>query len=319
MNAPRRIVVALGGNAISPPGRENDIAAQFAHTRETAVQLVDILADGHRLIITHGNGPQVGKILRRVEIAAHEVYPIDLGLCVADSQAGMGYMICQCLTNELLKRKLNARACTLVTTVLVDANDPALDNPAKPIGSFHSPEKARVHQDRDGWIMKEFPGRGFRRVVPSPRPLAIQELPQIKCLFDAGELIVAVGGGGIPVVRRPDATLEGIEAVIDKDLSAALLAVGLDADTLAIVTNVDQVCLNFGQQDETPLQRLTLAQARKHLADGQFPPGSMGPKIEAAINFLQASPHPDPSVIVVSIEGLGRALAGQTGTRVMRN
>ena len=319
MSSARRIVVALGGNAISPEGGLNDISAQFAQTRETAVPLVDILADGHRLLITHGNGPQVGKILRRVELAAHEVYPIDLGLCVADSQAGMGYMICQCMTNELLRRNMEARACTIVTTVLVDAADPALRNPTKPIGSFHNEENARVHRTRDGWIMKEFPGHGFRRVVPSPRPLKIQELGQIQALFNAGELVVAGGGGGIPVIERPDGAFEGVEAVVDKDLTAALLGVGLRADVLIIVTGVDRVCLNFDTPDQTSLEYMTVSQAREHLQAGQFPPGSMGPKIEAAIQFLEESGRKDAQVVITSIGGLTDSLASRTGTRIVRD
>jgi len=219
-----RIVVALGGNALSDPTGPGSVAEQFARTRETSVPLCDLLEEGHRLLITHGNGPQVGSILRRVELSRHEVYPMDLGLCVADSQASMGYMICQCVTNELLRRRIDRHAIALVTTVQVDRNDPAFANPTKPIGSFCSPETASQHIERDGWQMIEVPGKGFRRVVPSPRPIAIKPLQPIRDLYDKGEILVVCGGGGIPIVWREGWGYEGVEAVIDKDLAAGSLS-----------------------------------------------------------------------------------------------
>jgi carbamate kinase len=319
MSRPKRIVVALGGNAITPPDSIGDVPSQFARTREVSVPLADAIQAGHQLVLTHGNGPQVGNILRRVELASKEVYTIDLGLCVADSEAGMGYMICQCMSNELSRRGVDIPACTVVTTVLVDADDPAFDNPTKPIGTFYTKREAEQHKTKDGWSMVEVPGVGYRRIVPSPRPKAIQELDQIRALVRAGGLVVCAGGGGIPVVFRPGWGHEGVEAVIDKDLTAAMLAVGVEADMLTIITDVERVCLNFGKPDETAFDSITVAQARRYLDEGQFPPGSMGPKIEAAINFLRDSDKPDAGVLITSIHTFGEALAGRTGTRIVRD
>lgn len=314
-----RIVVALGGNAICPPGSAGDIAQQFARTRETSVHLADLVDDGHRLLITHGNGPQVGNILRRVEIASKEVHPIDLGLCVADTQAGIGYMICQCLINEFRTRGQERPVSTIVTTVLVDRDDPAFSKPTKPIGPYLSPEEAVKHSRQDGWHLVEVRGRGMRRVVASPTPIRVVELELIKRLYDEGELVVASGGGGIPVVDRPDWGYEGVEAVIDKDLSAALLAEGIDADLLAILTDEAAVYTGYGTPTQKMLDRLTVAEARGFLEAGEFPAGSMGPKVQAGINFVQASGKPDARALITSCTTVIDALAGKTGTWIIRD
>jgi carbamate kinase len=312
-----RTVVALGGNALCPAGSAGNIPEQFARTRETVVHLADLAERGHRLLITHGNGPQVGNILRRVEIASNEVYPIDLGLCVADSQAGMGYMICQCLINEFRKRGRERSACTIVTTVLVNREDPAFANPTKPIGPYLSAEEAERHRRNDDWHIIEVPGRGMRRLVPSPQPLAIQELDLIKQLYEAGQHVVAVGGGGIPVIDRPGWGYEGVEAVIDKDLSAALLALGIEADLLAILTDEPCVYADFGKPTQRALDRLCVAEAKRLLAAGEFPPGSMGPKIQAAVEFLEASPKPDARVVIASSDAAAEAIERRTGTWIV--
>ena len=310
-----RTVVALGGNALCPAGAAADIPHQFERTRQTVRHLVDLAERGHHLLITHGNGPQVGNILRRVEIASTEVYPIDLGLCVADSQAGMGYMICQCLTNEFRNRGQERQACTIVTTVLVDAGDPAFANPSKPIGPYLSEEEARRHSQNDGWHIVEVPGRGPRRVVPSPKPLRIKEVGLIRQLYESGQLVVAVGGGGIPVVDRPGWGYEGVEAVIDKDLSAAVLAREIQADLLAILTDEQCAYADFGKSTQRRLERLTVSEAGQLLAAGQFPAGSMGPKIQAAINFVQDSPG--SQALITSCDAVVDAVAGRGGTWIV--
>lgn len=317
-NSARRIVIALGGNAISSSDHKADIPGQFAQSRVTARYVADLICAGHHVLLTHGNGPQVGTVLRRVELSRHEVYPIDLGLCVANTQAGMGYMISQCIQNEMHQRKAAVRACTIITTVFVDPNDPAFKNPAKPIGPLYSEATAKKRMAEDGWPMVAVKDC-FRRVVPSPKPLEIHELELIRHLFDEDRVVVCCGGGGIPVIRNQDGNVEGVEAVIDKDLTAAKLAIGTEADTLAILTDVEKVCINYGKPDEKPLDLLTVSEARKMMDDGQFPPGSMGPKITACIEFLKWCDDPDALAVITSIAGCQRALNGETGTRIIRD
>lgn len=312
------ITIALGGNALSPEGKEGNIDEQFEQTRRTAVHIIDLVKKRFRIILTHGNGPQVGSIIRRVEIASKEVYKIPLDLCVADTQGGMGYMITQCLQNELRKRHIDRTFMTVVTTVEVDRRDPAFKEPSKPIGRYYTTEQAQEFMARHDWKMKEYTGKGFRRVVPSPIPKKILEIELIRRLAFAGELIVACGGGGIPVVTGDDRVYHGIEAVIDKDLTTALLAASVDAATLMIVTGVNQVALNYGTPDEKKLDRLTIDEAVKYYKEGQFPSGSMGPKIEAAVNFLNNSMRVDARVLICDIEGMADALNGIGGTWIVR-
>jgi carbamate kinase len=316
----KRMVIALGGNAITLPAEEGNVAQQFAHTRETVRVIADLVCAGYHIAITHGNGPQVGNILRRVEIAAeHDVYPIPLALCVADTQGGMGYMIEQCLENELFKRGLHRKCATVITTVLVDEADPAFSKPTKPIGVFYREDEAQRHRQRDGWNMVEIPRRGWRRVVPSPAPLEIIEIGLIRKLVQVGEMVVCCGGGGIPVAREHDGSLHGVEAVIDKDATAALLAATLDVDCLAILTNVRQVFAAYGTPEETPLPRMTVSEARRRLENNEFPAGSMGPKIQAAVDFLERSRQPNPSVLITDPASLTRAIAGEDGTWIRRD
>jgi carbamate kinase len=315
------IVAALGGNAVSLPGKEGNIADQYEATRAAIKPLVDlVLGGGHRLVVTHGNGPQIGQVMRRVEIAAqHHVYPLPLDTAVADTQAGMGYMISQCLMNEFAKRGKPRLVSTLVTTVLVDEADPAFANPSKPVGPFMSREPAEKHAREDGWKIAEDTARGgWRRVVPSPLPREIVELPLLQTLVASDHLVITAGGGGIPVARDSSGKYKGIEAVIDKDRTTALLAAELDADLLAILTNVDRVQVDYGKQTARPLERVSAVEMSGHLRDGQFPAGSMGPKVEAAIDFLSRGKKPDAKVLITSCERVAEALKGKTGTWVTR-
>jgi carbamate kinase len=319
------IVVALGGNAISREDEEGNVPQQFQHTRETAVHLVDLIVQGYRLIVTHGNGPQVGNVLRRVELAAHELYTLPLDICGAHTQGGMGYMIAQCISNEL-KRRHDAGslppetprfATALVTSVEVDPADPEFAHPTKPVGRFYDRTRAEQLQTRHGWRMVEQGPRGYRRVVPSPRPQAIVEIELIARLAADGEVLVAAGGGGIPVVREADGQHVGVEAVIDKDRTSALLAVGVDAAALVIATNVDGVALDYGQPTQRVLAHLSASEARRYLEAGQFPAGSMGPKIESAIEFLLRARRRDAYVLICDLQKISTALAGGGGTRIV--
>ncbi len=316
------IVTALGGNAVSLPGKEGNIADQYAATRVATRPLADLLLGGHQLVVTHGNGPQVGNIMRRVEIAAQSstdrVYPFPLDIAVANTQAGMGSMIAQCIMNELAHRGRKQLCSTIVTQVRVDEDDPAMAKPTKPIGPYLTRESAEQHRDRDGWKIVEEPPRGWRRVVPSPLPREIIELPTIRALVQAGQLIIAAGGGGIPVVRDAGGDIRGFEAVIDKDRTSALLAAELGADLLAILTNVDQVQVDYGKPTARPLDLVTSSQLSQLIAAGQFPAGSMGPKVEAAVDFLDRSNKPDARVLITSCERVADALMGDTGTWIER-
>lgn len=316
---PKPVVVALGGNAIAPSGREGNIAQQFEQTRQTARGLGELLTSGGPIVITHGNGPQVGNAVRRVELSSHEVYPLDLGLCVADLQGGMGYMISQVFTNELKRRGSSKVVSTVVSSVLVDLDDPAMSNPTKPIGLYYDRDRADACVREYGWRMTEIPGKGFRRVVPSPRPKAIIELDFIRKLVEAGEIIVTVGGGGVPVYRDQNGDLQGIEAVVDKDLATSLLASQIGAHTFIILTEVEQVFVDYGKPTQRGLDRLTAAEAEAHLTDGQFPPGSMGPKVQAAVDFVRGSNAPDARVVVTSIDQVEAALQGKAGTVITRD
>ncbi|MGI9429031.1 MAG: carbamate kinase [Bythopirellula sp.] len=313
----RKLVVALGGNAISTPGEQGTIYQQFMHSRESAELLCDAIQAGYQLVITHGNGPQVGNILRRSEIAASELYPIPLDVCVADTQAGMGYMIAQSLMNEFSGRQQSVAVTTIVTTVEVDRQDPAFGAPNKPIGPRLNAADAQAHQQDDGWDIVKLDDQVYRRVVASPQPQKIEELSIIRRLVDAGELVICCGGGGIPVYRNEQGLLKGAAAVIDKDLTTALLARELDISTLVMLTSVDRVYLNFGRRDQRALDEITREQAQQYLDDGQFEAGSMAPKIEAAIDFLTHAADVAAQVIIADLTQLTSALDGSEGTRIL--
>ena len=312
------IVVALGGNAVSLPGTEGSIPQQFAATRAAIKPVADLIARGERVLITHGNGPQVGNVMRRVEIAAqHQVYPLPLDIVVADTEAGMGYMISQCLMNELRSRGIERLCSTIVTTVRVDPDDAAFANPNKPVGPFMTEAAAQKHAREDGWKVANDSGRGWRRVVPSPLPREIVELPLLATLVKAGQIVVAAGGGGIPVMTDEHGMWRGIEAVIDKDRTSAILASELGADVLAILTNVDRVQRDFGKTTAREIEKMSVPEARAMLDEGQFSPGSMRPKVEAAIEFLEKS-EKGREVLITSCERFAEAMQGKTGTRVVR-
>lgn len=312
------IVVALGGNAISLPSQVGNVDEQFANSRLTAKSLVDLVESGHQLAITHGNGPQIGNFLLRNQAAADVIYPLPMEVAVAHVQGGMGYMIAQTMMNELDHRGQERRVTSFVTTILVDEDDPAFENPTKPIGRrLDAAEASRLESD-EGWKCKEISPGVFRRVVPSPVPQQIMELQSIQRAIDAGELVVACGGGGIPVVRDPNYGLHGVRAVIDKDLASALLARKIGADTLMILTNVDRVFINFGKPDQTPVESMTVDKAQGWLDEGQFPSGSMGPKIQGAIEFLRASSNAHAKAMICSLESASDAMAGRTGTLITK-
>lgn len=315
------IVVALGGNALAPEGSLGAISEQFEAARRTVVKLADLIEQGHRIIVTHGNGPQVGATLRRAEIAAEtgEVYELPLHICVANTQAGMGYMICESLNTELRRRKIDKTATTIITTVEVDPDDPEFDEPTKPIGKFYNRATAETLKSAHQWKMVETDSGALRRLVPSPRPRRIIQAPLIKRLVEDGEILVVAGGGGIPIVFSADGGEHGVEAVIDKDLTSALLAHEIGAGTFIILTSVEKVALNFGKSDERRLDRMTTAEACGHMSAGQFPAGSMGPKIQGALDFLNRSPVSDPCVIITDLDHVEAALEGKTGTRITRD
>lgn len=310
-----KILVALGGNAILQHGEKGSAAEQMANVRKTCVELVRLIMKGHHIAITHGNGPQVGDILLKNEIAKNSLPPMPLDVCGAESQGMIGYMIQQSMYAELISAKLDRSVATLVTQAKIDINDPAFNDPSKPIGPFYTEVEASKLREENGWTVVNDSGRGYRRVVPSPNPIAIVEEPVIKQLFDAGAIVIAAGGGGVPVVRtREDGgDLLGVEAVIDKDHSAAILGLSLEAEILLILTDVEKVSVNFGRPDERKLDKMSVKECERYLAEGQFPAGSMGPKIEAAVRFVKGGGR---MTIISSLEHAIEAIEGRAGTVV---
>jgi carbamate kinase len=306
-------VVAVGGNSLIKDKHHQTIPDQYAAAAETIAHIVGMIAAGWDVVITHGNGPQVGFILRRAELALDELHPVPLDYCGADTQGAIGYMFQQALYNEFRKRGLVKQAATVVTQVRVDRDDPAFQAPSKPIGSFMDEETAVSRRESDGWSVVEDAGRGWRRVVPSPRPVEIIQSDAIHALLDAGQVVIGVGGGGIPVVADEHGDLIGVEAVIDKDFASSLLATSLEADLLLISTAVERVALNFNKPDQEWLDELTLADARMFLKQGHFAKGSMEPKIRAIIEYLERG---GSEAIITNPENIQRALDRATGTRI---
>jgi carbamate kinase len=306
-------VVAFGGNALMRPEDPGTTAAQLLRAREAVRHLLPILARGYELVVVHGNGPQVGNLIIQSEVAAREVPPQTLDFCVAETQGSIGFLLELAFANELPRAGFRKEVATFLTQVQVDAADPAFLTPSKPIGPFFSRERAAVLQENHGWMMVEDSGRGWRKVVASPRPLAIRGLAVAAALVNRGHIVVAAGGGGIPVVVTGDGQVRGVEAVIDKDYTASLLASSLSADVFIILTGVEQVARDFGKSTEKPLFDLDVATARDLLAAGQFPPGSMGPKIDSAVAFVEAGGR---QVLITRAESLADALEGKTGTVV---
>jgi len=307
-------VVAIGGNSITKAGQRGTIPEQYANARETASHIAVMIEKGWDVVITHGNGPQVGNILLRAEMASTVLPNLPLDTCGADSQGGMGYMIQQMLGSELQKKGIKRDVVTVVTQVVVDADDPAFSHPAKPIGPFYTREQAEKRQKDDGWDVVEVANRGWRRVVASPIPVRVVEAASIQALLSAGSLVIAVGGGGIPVIEVTDG-LKGVEAVIDKDHASRLLGNDIGADMLLISTDIEQVALNFGKDDEVRLDRMTVDEAKRYHAEGHFAPGSMGPKVIAGIDFIEGGGR---EVLITNPESIGRALDGETGTRIVK-
>jgi carbamate kinase len=312
---PETIVVALGGNAILQPGQKGTAAEQRANIARTAGAIVSLVEVGHKVVVTHGNGPQVGNILLQNEAGVDQVPAMPLDVCGAESQGLVGYMIQQALSNELVSRKLPAMVTTIVTQIVVAARDPAFGNPTKPVGPFYPVEQGRSLAAERGWVMKEVRPGLCRRVVPSPEPLHIVERDTIRTLAAAGTLVVACGGGGIPVVEDLDGALRGVEAVVDKDLAGQRLAADIGADVFAIFTDVDRVALSYGTPEQRFLDRMTLEEAKTYMELGNFPPGSMGPKVLAVIRFLEAG---GKRAVIAAIGESAAALAGKAGTTVMK-
>jgi carbamate kinase len=312
----RAIVIAIGGNALIRDGQRGTIDEQAENARETAQHIGAIVDAGWRVVVTHGNGPQVGFILMRSELLSDSpVLPrLSLDMAVADSQGGLGYIIGNAVSNDLSQRGYSHPAVCLMTRTQVDPADAAFHHPSKPIGPAFSPADARERTEHAGWSMVEDAGRGYRRVVASPRPQRILETEAIRSLLEAGFLVIACGGGGIPVVEVEPGVFRGVEAVIDKDFASALLGASLGAQKFVLSTGVQNVAIRYRQPDQRNLDRVTVSELRRHLVAGEFPEGSMGPKIRAAIDFIERGGE---EVIITSPGHLQDAIAGQTGTHVV--
>ncbi len=308
------IVIAIGGNSLIPDNEHQATKYQWDAVRETAAHIAAIIEQGYTVMVTHGNGPQVGFNLRRNELAAQELFQNPMDIIVAETQGSIGYMLQQALNNEFYQRQLFRRAITMVTQVLVNRDDPAFQNPSKPIGSFM--DEASAHQMKaHGWNVVEDAGRGWRRVVASPEPIAILEQDAIQGTVESGWIVIAGGGGGIPVWRNERGEARGVAAVIDKDRLSALFAINLRADYFVISTGVEKVSIHYKTPHQRDLDRLTIAEARGYLANGEFPSGSMGPKIEACIRFIE---NGGEAAIITNPPNLQRALRGETGTWITK-
>jgi len=309
------VVIALGGNAILQPGQRGTIEEQLENVNTACKHLVEIAAsEKYEMVITHGNGPQVGNLLLQNEAASSLVAPMPLDVCGAGTQGMMGYIIQQTLANQLRAADLRHHITTVVTQVIVDRDDPAFKKPSKPIGPFYSWSEARRLRGERGWEMRKDSKRGYRRVVASPKPLEIQETRIIRNMLENEEIVIAVGGGGIPVVREDDRSLRGVEAVVDKDLAAERLAENIGAEVLAILTDVEQAMLDYGAANEAGIDRMTAGEARKYMEEGQFGVGSMKPKVEAGINFVESGGR---KAVITALNRASEALWGRAGTTIV--
>lgn len=307
------VIISIGGNTLIRSSEKGTIEEQFEHTKAAISHVIKIIEKGYKVVITHGNGPIVGNILIRSEAAKNIIPPMPLYICNADSEGGIGFMIQQTLYNQLRKRGIKKDVVTVVTQVVVDRNDPAFSNPTKPIGPFYTKADADILKREKGWAMIEDSHRGYRRVVPSPRPLKVIEADAIKKLADAGAIVIAAGGGGVPVVELQNGDLTGVDAVIDKDFATSLLAKDIGAELFINLTQIDKVYINFGKPNAQGLNKMNVSDAKKYLTHGEFASGSMGPKIEAAIEFLEAG---GKEVIITTPELIKDAMEGRAGTRI---
>lgn len=307
-------VVAVGGNSLIKDESHKTIPDQFEAGKESMKHIVDMIEQGWEVVVTHGNGPQVGFILRRSELSRHELHDVSLDFCGADSQGSIGYMFAMALHNEFLARGINKQTAAVITQTVVDRNDKAFQNPTKPIGSFMDEKTALDRKEKEGWVVVEDAGRGWRRVVASPIPQKIVEAAAINSLIKAGFTVVGVGGGGIPVIEDEKGNLIGVEAVIDKDFGSALLANLIKADLFVISTAVEKVAINFNKPDQKWIDKMTSAEARKYMEEGHFAKGSMLPKIQAILKFLDSG---GKKALITNPENIGRALKGETGTWIV--
>ncbi|MED4781623.1 carbamate kinase [Brevibacillus choshinensis] len=312
------VIVAIGGNALVRENGRDSIQDQYEAVRETVAHIADMIEEGYKVVVTHGNGPQVGFAMRRCEIA-NEITgmpTIPLVNCVAETQGGIGYQIQQALTNEFAKRGMKQKVASVITQVEVSIDDPNFQNPTKPVGSFFTLEQSEaMRAEHPDWVMVEDSGRGYRRVVPSPRPIDIIEKDAIKSLIDSGYVVIAAGGGGIPVVKKADNEYDGIDAVIDKDFATSLLAEQIHAETLIITTGVPRVCINFGKPDQKALEQISVEETKKYIEQDHFAKGSMLPKIEASLSFLEKN---GSRVIITNPESLKEAVNNKAGTHIVR-
>ena len=310
----KKLVIALGGNALQEAGKPATAQAQLEVVEKTSEYIADIVERGYEVIVAHGNGPQVGRIVIQNEVASASTPAMPFDVCGAMSQGMIGYHIQQGLSKVLRHRGINKNVVTVVTQVVVDKDDPKFKAPSKPIGPFYTEEEAKAIAAEKGYTMKEDAGRGWRRVVASPLPVEIVELDAVKTLNDAGFVVVTVGGGGIPVIRNDAGDLEGVAAVIDKDLASEKLARDMDADALVILTAVEKVSINFKKPDQKDLDRMSAAEAKQYIKEGHFAPGSMLPKIEAALNFVESKPG--RVAIITSLDKAEDAIEGRAGTTI---
>ncbi|MBI2341212.1 MAG: carbamate kinase [Deltaproteobacteria bacterium] len=311
----KSIVIAVGGNSLIIDPKHQSIADQYAAVSATSRRIASIIERGNRVVITHGNGPQVGFILLRSELARKEIHTVPLDSCVADTQGAIGYNFQMALTNELLRHKLHVPVATVITQVVVDRHDSAFKKPVKPIGSFYSKKEADHRMSKDGWEMMEDAGRGWRRVVASPQPREIIELEAIRLLISKGVVVIAVGGGGIPVVRDTRGNLHGVEAVIDKDYASSLLASKLNADIFLISTAVEKVYLNYGKNNQRGIDKITLKEVKRYIKAGHFKEGSMLPKIKACVSFLESG---GKRAIITDPDKMELAIEGLAGTQIVK-
>lgn len=308
-------LIAFGGNAILPNGQRGLQKEQMKNSEKAAKMMIEIVAKGYELIVVHGNGPQVGNILIQMEEASNKIPPFTLEVCDAMTEGSMGYMLEKALINELRKNSIDKEVVTILTQVIVDKEDPAFQNPTKPIGPFYTQYRAQQLIKEKRWTMIEDSGRGWRKVVPSPRPIDVVTKRAISDLVRSGRIVIAAGGGGIPVIINSKGLIEGVEAVIDKDYASALLASEVGVDLFIILTGVDRVYLNYGKENQREIKVMRVEEAKKYLEEGQFPPGSMGPKIKAAIQYIEAG---GKEVLITSASKLKAALAKRAGTRIIQ-